>query len=73
MILREFGLKSDLSHIINGHTPVHVSDGEIPIKAGGKLIVIDGGFSRAYHKTTGIAGYTQSITPTACASRATAL
>ena len=58
MILREFGLKSDLSHIINGHTPVHVSDGEIPIKAGGKLIVIDGGFSRAYHKTTGIAGYT---------------
>ncbi|WP_455141012.1 fructose-1,6-bisphosphatase [Stomatobaculum longum] len=58
MILREFGLKSDLSHIINGHTPVHASAGENPIKAGGKLIVIDGGFSRAYHKTTGIAGYT---------------
>ena len=47
MILREFGLKSDLSHIINGHTPVHASAGENPIKAGGKLIVIDGGFSRA--------------------------
>ena len=58
MILRDFGLKSDLSHIINGHTPVHASEGENPIKAGGKLIVIDGGFSRAYHKTTGIAGYT---------------
>ena len=58
MILREFGLKSNLSHIINGHTPVHASAGENPIKAGGKLIVIDGGFSRAYHKTTGIAGYT---------------
>ena len=58
MILREFGLKSDLSHIINGHTPVHASAGENPIKAGGKLIVIDGGFSRAYNKTTGIAGYT---------------
>ena len=58
MILREFGLKSDLSHIINGHTPVHASAGENPIKAGGKLIVIDGGFSRAYHNTTGIAGYT---------------
>ena len=58
MILREFGLKSALSHIINGHTPVHASAGENPIKAGGKLIVIDGGFSRAYHKTTGIAGYT---------------
>lgn len=58
MILRDFGLKSDLSHIINGHTPVHASAGENPIKAGGKLIVIDGGFSKAYHKTTGIAGYT---------------
>lgn len=58
MILRDFGLKSDLSHIINGHTPVHASAGENPVKAGGKLIVIDGGFSRAYHKTTGIAGYT---------------
>ena len=56
MILRDFGLKSDLSHIINGHTPVHASEGENPIK--GKLIVIDGGFSTPYHKTTGIAGYT---------------
>ncbi|MBQ7535596.1 MAG: fructose-1,6-bisphosphatase [Stomatobaculum sp.] len=58
MILRDFGLKSDMSHIINGHTPVHVSRGENPVKAGGKLIVIDGGFSTPYHKTTGIAGYT---------------
>ena len=58
MILRDFGLKSDLSHIINGHTPVHASEGENPIKCGGKLIVIDGGFSTPYHKTTGIAGYT---------------
>ena len=58
MILREFGLYSRVSHIINGHTPVRVSGGESPIKAGGKLIVIDGGFCRAYHKKTGIAGYT---------------
>ena len=58
MILREFGLYSPLSHIINGHTPVKVKKGEKPIKAGGKLLVIDGGFCRAYQKTTGIAGYT---------------
>ncbi len=58
MVLRDFGLKSDMSHIINGHVPVRASEGENPIKAHGKLIVIDGGFSRAYHKTTGIAGYT---------------
>ena len=58
MILRDFGLKSDMSHIINGHTPVHAAEGEHPVKAGGKLIVIDGGFSTPYHKTTGIAGYT---------------
>ena len=45
-------------HIINGHVPVHASKGENPIKANGKLMVIDGGFSEAYHKETGIAGYT---------------
>lgn len=58
MILREFGLFSPLSHIINGHTPVKTAEGEEPVRANGKLIVIDGGFSQAYHKTTGIAGYT---------------
>lgn len=57
-ILREFGMNSDLSHIINGHTPIHAGSGEKPIKANGRLIVIDGGFCRAYQKTTGIAGYT---------------
>ncbi len=58
MILREFGLYSNISHIINGHTPVKVDKGEQPIRANGKLIVIDGGFCESYHKTTGIAGYT---------------
>ncbi len=58
MILREFGLFSDMSHIINGHTPVKVSKGETPVRANGRLIIIDGGFCKAYHKETGIAGYT---------------
>lgn len=58
MILREFGLYSTLSHIINGHTPVRTSEGEQPVRANGKLIVIDGGFCKSYHETTGIAGYT---------------
>ncbi len=58
MLLREFGLYSENSHIINGHTPVHVNQGENPLKAHGRLIVIDGGFCKAYQKTTGIAGYT---------------
>lgn len=58
MILREFGLFSEMSHIINGHTPVKTSEGEQPIRANGKLLVIDGGFCKDYHKTTGIAGYT---------------
>lgn len=58
MILREFGLNSPLSHIINGHTPVKTGAGEDPVKAGGKVVVIDGGFCKAYQKTTGIAGYT---------------
>jgi fructose-1,6-bisphosphatase-3 len=57
-ILVEFGLDPDTSCIINGHVPVKVAKGERPIKANGKLIVIDGGFSRAYQKETGIAGYT---------------
>lgn len=57
-IFDEFGLDWDNSHIINGHVPVKQSRGESPIKCGGKLLMIDGGFSRAYQKTTGIAGYT---------------
>ena len=58
MILHEFGLYSERSHIINGHTPVNVKKGESPIRADGKLYVIDGGFCKAYQKATGIAGYT---------------
>ncbi len=58
MILSEFGLEGSRSHIVNGHTPIKTVKGELPIKADGKLLVIDGGFCRAYHKTTGIAGYT---------------
>ena len=57
-ILDAFGVKGANRHIINGHVPVHVANGENPIKASGKLMVIDGGFSQAYHKETGIAGYT---------------
>lgn len=58
MILREFGLEGEDCHIINGHVPVKVVKGEKPITAGGKLMIIDGGFSRAYQSSTGIAGYT---------------
>lgn len=57
-ILDAFGIKGQNRHIINGHVPVHASKGENPIKAGGRLMVIDGGFSEAYHSETGIAGYT---------------
>ena len=57
-ILDAFDVKGENKHIINGHVPVHVANGENPIKANGKLMVIDGGFSEAYHKETGIAGYT---------------
>ena len=57
-ILENFGLNPDKSHIINGHVPVKVKKGESPIKANGKLFVIDGGFAKAYQKETGIAGYT---------------
>lgn len=57
-ILDTFNITGPNRHIINGHVPVHVISGENPIKANGKLIVIDGGFAQAYHKETGIAGYT---------------
>lgn len=57
-ILDAFDVKGSNRHIINGHVPVHASQGENPIKADGRLMVIDGGFAKAYHKTTGIAGYT---------------
>ena len=58
MILHEFGIDAAYGHIINGHIPVKTIKGENPIKAGGKLMVIDGGFSKAYQSETGIAGYT---------------
>ena len=57
-ILDEFGVKGNHRHIINGHVPVRVFKGETPIKADGRLMVIDGGFSKIYHNRTGIAGYT---------------
>lgn len=57
-ILEEFGLNTETSHIINGHVPVELKKGETPIKCKGKLLIIDGGFSKAYHDKTGIAGYT---------------
>lgn len=57
-ILVEFGLSTEKSHIINGHVPVEQKNGESPVKCGGKLLVIDGGFSKAYQSKTGIAGYT---------------
>ena len=57
-ILDGFGLLREGTHIINGHVPVKLKNGESPIKCNGKVLVIDGGFSRAYQKETGIAGYT---------------
>ena len=57
-ILEEFGLPTKGAHIINGHVPVKIKDGETPVKAGGKLYIIDGGLSKAYQSKTGIAGYT---------------
>ena len=57
-ILDAFQVEAPARHIINGHVPVHAAEGENPIKANGRLMVIDGGFSQPYHKTTGIAGYT---------------
>ena len=58
MLLKEFGLEGPHCHIINGHVPVKAKKGESPIKGNGKLVVIDGGFCRAYQATSGIAGYT---------------
>ena len=58
MVLQEFGLDPERGHIINGHVPVKVKKGETPVKAGGKAIIIDGGFCKAYHSKTGISGYT---------------
>lgn len=58
MILEEFGLDAETGHIVNGHVPVKVKKGEKPMKCDGKLLVIDGGFSKAYQGVTGIAGYT---------------
>ena len=57
-IFKAFGMNPERAHIINGHMPVQVSKGEKPVKADGKLYIIDGGLSKAYHQTTGIAGYT---------------
>ena len=57
-IILEFGLDKDIAHIVNGHMPVKVKKGESPIKCNGKLLMIDGGFSKAYQSVTGIAGYT---------------
>ena len=57
-ILKEFNVDVEKGHIINGHMPVHVKEGESPVKCNGKVMIIDGGFSKAYRGTTGIAGYT---------------
>ena len=58
LVLEEFGLDPERGHIVNGHVPVKVRKGETPVKAGGKCIIIDGGFCKAYHKKTGISGFT---------------
>ena len=60
MILKEFGIEDEESHIINGHMPVKEVKGESPIRAGGKLLVIDGGFAKSYRKETGRSGYALS-------------
>ena len=64
-ILEAFGLDPDHAHIVNGHVPVQVKKGESPVKAGGRLLVIDGGFAKAYQDETGIAGYTLIDNPDA--------
>ena len=61
-ILKDFGLDTEHGRILNGHVPVKLVKGETPIKANGKIFIIDGGISKAYHKTTGIAGYTAIMT-----------
>ena len=58
MLLDHFGVQDNHRHIINGHVPVRAASGESPVKADGRLMVIDGGFAKAYHAATGIAGYT---------------
>lgn len=60
-ILKEFGATGKYSKIINGHVPVEIKNGQTPVKAGGKVLMIDGGFSKAYHDKTGMAGYTLAI------------
>ena len=60
-ILKEFGATGKYSKIINGHVPVEIKNGQTPIKAGGKVLMIDGGFSKAYHEKTGMSGYTLAI------------
>lgn len=57
-LLQEFNVQGSHRHVINGHTPIHTAKGESPVKAGGRLLVIDGGFSKPYQRVTGIAGYT---------------
>jgi fructose-1,6-bisphosphatase-3 len=69
-ILSEFGVMSGDGHIINGHTPVHTGEREKPIRANGRLLVIDGGFCRAYHPKTGIAGYTLISSSRGCRLKA---
>lgn len=61
-ILKEFGLDPDTGRILNGHVPVKLVKGETPVRANGKIFIIDGGISKAYHKTTGIAGFTAIMT-----------
>ena len=69
-ILVEFGMPMGAGHIINGHTPVHTAEGEQPIRANGRLLVIDGGFCSAYHPKTGIAGYTLISSSRGCRLKA---
>ena len=69
-ILVEFGMPTGAGHIINGHTPVHTAEGEQPIRANGRLLVIDGGFCSAYHPKTGIAGYTLISSSRGCRLKA---
>ena len=70
IVLREFGVSPEHGRIINGHTPVKTKQGEQAIRAGGRLLVIDGGFCRAYHPQTGIAGYTLISSSRGCRLKA---
>ena len=71
LLLKEFGLEGPHCHIINGHIPVKSKKGESPIKGGGKLLVIDGGFCRAYQPPPASPGTPSSTTPGSCASSPT--